>query len=822
MIRHASRLPRLPKTKVAAHRAFFTGDSSDAGSGGDSFGSFAPSKLGSGDSAPRYPHVLALPVVSRPVFPMIPTSITLRDEATIEAVEKLSNDNGYVGVFLRKKHATGVTEGGVILDKPELITDPSDLYRVGTFCQLQRFTRFQIDPNDPLKEGSEDDAPSDNPVSLWLMGHRRLNLKSIDSIGPPVDATVSHWDKLEYVGTDDTVRALSNEVVSVIREVAQMNALFRESLTWFPARIDANDPFRLADFTASVSKSASPEELQAVLEESDPEIRLHKALVLLNKEKEVAKLQQEISSKVEEKMSDQQRKYFLNEQLKSIKKELGMEQDDKEALMEKYRKQLAAWPEIPEEVQETIDSELEKLSTLEKNSSEFNVTRSYLDWLCGVPWGKTANENYDIEVARKVLDRDHYGLQDVKDIILQFIAVGKLKGSVQGKILCLAGPPGVGKTSVARSVADALGRDFFRFSVGGLSDISEIKGHRRTYVGAMPGKLIQCLKSTGSMNPLVLIDEIDKLGSGYRGDPASALLEVLDPSQNSSFRDHFLDVPVDISKVLFMCTANDLDRIPGPLLDRMEIVRLSGYDFPEKVAIAEQYLVPKSMGESGLMVKTEMDEEDSADKDLSPLATYTHADSVADSVAIHKSAIESLVRWYAREAGVRNLAKHVDKITRKLALQVVAEEEGVVLNEKSSRKSDEWEVTEDNLADYVGKPIYTSDRLYEKDPLPAGIVMGLAYTSVGGSALYIETQAIRRGLDEDGKRRGGGSIKVTGQLGDVMKESSSIAYTVARTELAQSGNTFYDENDVHMHVPEGKIFCFSWDKFLASLTLNFD
>ena len=282
-------------------------------------------------------------------------------------------------------------------------------------------------------------------------------------------------------------------------------------------------------------------------------MRLQKALVLLTKEREVAKLQQEISAKVEEKMSETQRKYFLTEQLKSIKKELGMERDDKDALIEKYREKLAKYPEVPEEVMEVIEQELEKFSTLEKNSPEYNVTRSYLDWLVGVPWGTLTEENFDIQAARKVLDRDHFGLDDVKDTILQFIAVGKLKGTVQGKILCLAGPPGTGKTSIAKSVADALGRDFFRFSVGGLSDVSEIKGHRRTYIGAMPGKLIQCLKTTESMNPLVLIDEIDKLGAGYRGDPASALLEVLDPSQNSTFRDHFLDVPVDISKVRATC-----------------------------------------------------------------------------------------------------------------------------------------------------------------------------------------------------------------------------------------------------------------------------
>lgn len=332
----------------------------------------------------------------------------------------------------------------------------------------------------------------------------------------------------------------------------------------------------------------------------------------------------------------------------------------------------------------------------------------------------------------------------------------------------------------------------------------------------MPGKIIQCLKSTGSTNPLVLIDEIDKLGRDYRGDPASALLEVLDPSQNSTFRDHFIDVPVDISKVLFMCTANELDRIPGPLLDRMEVIRLSGYDVPEKLEIAEKYLVPKSMVNSGLMVKQDFSEEKKEDEDadsegtnkmdpLAPLPTYHLAEGVPPSLSIHRSALESLVRWYCREAGVRNLSKKIEKITRLLSLQVVAEEEGAQLTEKSKRKSDTWEVSSDNLHEYVGKPIFTSDRLYEKDPLPHGIVMGLAWTSMGGSALYIETQGIKRGLDAEGKPRGGGTLKVTGQLGDVMKESTQIAYTVARARLAEIApdNSFFDDTDVHMHVPEG-------------------
>lgn len=344
----------------------------------------------------------------------------------------------------------------------------------------------------------------------------------------------------------------------------------------------------------------------------------------------------------------------------------------------------------------------------------------------------------------------------------------------------------------------------------------------------MPGKLIQCLKQTGTTNPVVLIDEIDKLGNGYRGDPANALLEVLDPSQNSNFRDHFLDVPVDISKVLFICTANELERIPGPLLDRMEVIRLSGYDLPEKVAIAEQYLVPKSLRESGLMYdpdepKPSDDKEsdnqeggqDTAEASTTeaevvvakgtPLENYVHSDGVPESLKLTNGAITSLARWYAREAGVRNLAKYIDRITRKLALQVVAEDEGASLTEKSSRKSDTWEISEKNLSEYVGKPVFTSDRLYEDGPLPNGIVMGLAYTSMGGSALYIEAQRVARGVDAEGKPRGGGVLKVTGQLGDVMKESSQLAYTVARARLLKSrpDYDFFDTNDVHMHVPEG-------------------
>jgi len=871
---------RKPNHLPAIHDyRFFSNDTNNSGSDDDSnnsngggendsskdIGSFPaiipskiPSKMGYGDEAPRMPHVLALPVTNRPLFPGVVTSITLTEPATIDALEQLQRENNgnnvYISAFLRKKNPTGVSEGGVLLPTPEVITDASELYSVGTFVQIHRLTRgvgsgsVSSQPNsvagsssagafaddtsghpdgDPVAGGEHSSSSAgeeSSAASVLLLAHRRVNLMSVDSLGPPIDVTISHWPRLDYTGPmsspDDTIRALINEILSTVREVAQINPLFRENVQFFSGRLDTNDPYRLADFAASVcSAGSNPEDLQAVLEEKDPEMRLHKALVLLSKEREVSKLQQEIQSKVEEKMSESQRRYFLTEQLKSIKKELGMERDDKEAVIEKYRKQLAEYSNIPEEVNKTIEAELEKLSSLEMNSSEYSVTRNYLDWLCGVPWNVTSDENFDIQDARQVLDRDHYGLEDVKDTVLEFIAVGKLKGSVQGKIICLSGPPGTGKTSIAKSVAEALGRKFYRFSVGGLSNVSEIKGHRRTYVGAMPGKIIQALKKTGTFNPVILIDEIDKLGHGHQGDPASALLEVLDPSQNASFVDHYLDEPVDISKVLFMCTANELERIPEPLLDRMEVIRLSGYDFPEKVAIGEQYLVPKSMRDNGLLKEkvddVEVETEKAAKVNIStsldaieiktPLGTFVQSEKVPPNIGIAKDAIESLVRWYAREAGVRSLSKFIDKITRKLALQVVAEGEGAELTKKSTRKSESWTVTDRNLEDYVGKRIFTSDRLYEKDPLPDGIVMGLAYTAMGGSALYIETQGIKRGLDEDGKPRGGGSLKATGNLKDVMKESSQIAFTVARARLADIDptNDYFDKTDIHMHVPEG-------------------
>ncbi|KAG9654989.1 ATP-dependent protease La, partial [Aureobasidium melanogenum] len=468
---------------------------------------------------------------------------------------------------------------------------------------------------------------------------------------------------------------------------------------------------------------------------------------------------------------------------------------------------------MPEPVKKVFDEEINKLAHLEPAASEFNVTRNYLDWLTQIPWGKRSAETFGIKNAMKVLDEDHHGLKDVKDRILEFIAVGKLRGTVEGKILCMVGPPGVGKTSIGKSIARALNRQYYRFSVGGLTDVAEIKGHRRTYVGALPGRIIQALKKCQTENPLILIDEVDKIGRGHQGDPSSALLELLDPEQNGSFLDHYMDVPVDLSKVLFVCTANMTDTIPRPLLDRMEMIELSGYVADEKMAIAERYLSPAAKELSGL-------------KDV--------------DVEIEKEAIAELINKYCRESGVRNLKKQIEKVYRKSALKIIqdlgedafAEEkaltpEGKEAQEAAAKDTSDVKdtpqdiekettetprvalsvppsvnvrVTKDNLKDYVGPPVFTADRLYETTP--PGVAMGLAWTSMGGAALYVET-ILESALSAQSRP----SLERTGNLKAVMKESTSIAYSFAKGFLAQRfpENKFFEHARVHMHCPEGAV-----------------
>jgi ATP-dependent Lon protease len=513
-----------------------------------------------------------------------------------------------------------------------------------------------------------------------------------------------------------------------------------------------DDPGRLADFSASLT-TAEGHELQKVLAEFDVRRRIDRTLVLVKREVELSKLQQKITKQIEEKMSAHQREFFLREQLKAIKKELGLEKEGKVSEIERFQERLTS-RKLNAEAAQVVEEEMEKLKILEPMSPEYTVTRNYLDWLTVLPWGVTSQDSYDLQEARRILDRDHHGLEDVKQRIIEFLAVGKMKGDIAGSILCLVGPPGVGKTSVGMSIASALGRRFYRFSLGGMRDEAEIKGHRRTYIGALPGKFIQALKTAGTSNPVIMLDEIDKIGASFHGDPASALLEVLDPEQNTAFRDHYLDVPFDLSNVLFVTTANQLDTIPSPLLDRMEVIRLSGYILEEKTEIARRYLIPKALRQHGLS---------------------------EGQVVVQRQALVKIIESYAREAGVRSLEKHIRKIMRKAALEF------------SERSKKRLVVTQRNVESLLGKPVFTEEELLDARP---GVVTGLAWTSLGGATLQIEATAVATAQK---------GFKQTGQLGEVMVESSHIAYSYVMAHLRELGaeSDYFDKHFVHLHVPAG-------------------
>jgi ATP-dependent Lon protease len=501
--------------------------------------------------------------------------------------------------------------------------------------------------------------------------------------------------------------------------------------------------------------SSTREELQEVLEMFPIRERLELVLSLLKKELEMVKLQNKISKQVEEGIADHQRHFFLREQMKQIQKELGLLKDDRTAAVDKFRERLETRT-LPEEAAERINEELDKLSVLETGSSEYGVTRNYVDWLTSLPWGIYGEDNLDLPRARGILNDDHDGLDDVKDRILEFLAVGQLKGEIGGSIILLVGPPGVGKTSIGRSVARAVDRPFYRFSVGGMRDEAEIKGHRRTYVGAMPGKFIQAIRYTKVSNPIIMLDEVDKIGASYHGDPASALLEVLDPEQNAEFLDHYMDVRFNLGKVLFICTANQLDTIPKPLLDRMEVIRLSGYITEEKLKIARNHLVPKQLEKNGL----------------------TTAD-----IVYAEDAVRAIIEGYAREAGVRRLEQKIGSIARKSAIRLLDGCDKPI------------QVDHNLVQELLGKPDFRD----EKPQSGVGIVTGLAWTAMGGATLDVE--AVRVGI---GKPDQEPRIELTGSLGDVMKESAKIAFSYVRSQCdALCGNPDCLSGTIHLHVPEG-------------------
>ena len=666
-------------------------------------------------------HLPILPLRPRPAFPGL--LIPLLDNGPLQ-----------LAALDRALESPSQAIGLVLVQQLEESDSPDNLHQVGVAGKI-------------LKVINRDEESAHFLVNCL----ERFTIEEAHRADGYLSARVTYRFGAE-LSVNPELKAYSMAIIGTLKELVQINPLYSEEIKLFLNRSSLDDPGRLADFAANLT-STDGQELQQILATFEVRKRIDRVLVLLKKELEVSRLQTRINKQIEEKISKQQREFFLKEQLKAIKKELGLEKEGKTAEIEKFEERLKKL-KLNDEAQKTVDEELEKLRLLEPNSPEYTVTRNYLDWLTILPWGRFTKDSYNLEKARKVLDRDHFGLQDVKDRILEFIAVGKMKGDISGSILCLVGPPGVGKTSIGHSIAAALGRKFYRFSLGGMRDEAEIKGHRRTYIGAMPGKFVQAMKSADSGNPVLMLDEIDKIGASFQGDPASALLEVLDPEQNASFRDHYLDVPYDLSNVLFVCTANQLDTIPAPLLDRMEVIRLSGYILEEKLEIAKRYLIPKALTAHGL---------------------------TKGQVAIAKPALAAIIDGYAREAGVRNLENRIRRIMRKAAMAFA---EG---------RTEKITIRKQDLVEYLGQPLFAPEEVFEG---VAGVVTGLAWTSMGGATLQIEATAM------PSKAKG---FKQTGQLGKVMVESSEIAYSYVMAHLENYGAEpdYFDHHFVHLHVPAG-------------------
>jgi ATP-dependent Lon protease len=661
-----------------------------------------------------------LPIRPRPVFPGVPIPLEMGPEQA--------------PIIQHAIEYAAKTVGIVLVKDPNGNESPENLYRVGVAAKILR----------AFSGESETTAILVNCIE-------RFTIEEIKKTEFGMTANVKYQVPAE-LNVNEELKAYSMAVITTLKELVKLNPLQSEAIKMFLSRSTFDDPGKLADFSANLT-TASGAELQEVLETFDIRNRIDRVLVLLKREVEISKLHVEINKQIQERISGQQREFFLKEQLKAIKKELGLEKEGKTTEIEKFQERLKEL-KLNSEAQKAVEDEMDKFQLLEPHSPEYTVSRNYLDWLTSLPWGKFSQDSFDVDKARKILDRDHYGLADVKDRILEFIAVGKLKGDISGSILCLVGPPGVGKTSVGKSIADALGRHFYRFSLGGMRDEAEIKGHRRTYIGALPGKFLQAMKTVATQNPLIMLDEIDKIGASFQGDPASALLEVLDPEQNNSFRDHYLDVPFDLSNVLFVATGNQLDTIPRPLLDRMEVIRLSGYIAEEKIEIARRYLIPKTIKSHGLK---------------------------EGQFSIRKDALKLIIENYAREAGVRNLENLIKKIARKAVMEIVQGVKTKIVIQKQQLES------------YLGKPAFAADEMFENIP---GVVTGLAWTSMGGATLQIEATAV------SSKNKG---FKQTGQLGSIMVESADIAYSYIMAQLKNYGvkQDFFDERFVHIHVPAG-------------------
>ncbi len=608
-----------------------------------------------------------------------------------------------------------------------------DIYEIGTVAMVHKMIKVP-----------------DGTLRILVQGLQRVRLEERVSTSPYL---VGRFETVPDTGADTPeVEALTRNVQGLFDRIIALAPYLPEELQLAAANVD--DPSALAHLVASTLRSIKTSERQELLETADVGQRLRHITAILNRELEVFELSSKIQTQVQSEMEKGQREYFLRQQLKAIQQELG-EGDPEQAEALELRQRLAEVT-LPEEAAKAAERELGRLERLPPAAAEYGVIRTYLEWILTLPWGKVTVDDLDLEHARKVLDRDHFDLEKVKDRIIEYLAVAKLRNEVSGQILCFVGPPGVGKTSLGQSIARALGRKFIRMSVGGVRDEAEIRGHRRTYIGSMPGTIIRSLRDAESTNPVILIDEIDKMGVDFRGDPASAMLEVLDPEQNRTFRDHYLDLPFDLSKVLFICTANTVDTIPGPLLDRMDMIALSGYTEEEKLGIAKRYLLPKQLAANGLK-RTQLE--------------------------ISAPVLRTIIREYTREAGVRNLERRIADVCRKAATRI------------AKGHTEKARISDDQLREWLGARRFSGE--VRKRTSAPGVATGLAYTAAGGDVLFIEATAYS----------GKGELHITGQLGEVMQESAQAALSWVRSHTGELGieEDWFAQHDIHIHVPAGAI-----------------
>jgi len=662
-----------------------------------------------------------LPLRGLTVFPQVIMHFDVGREKSIKALDQAMLNNQLIFLVAQKDAKN---------DSPSA----SEIYNIGTISRVKQLVKL----------------PGNN-IRVLIEGVARAEIIEYTQEEPFFMVEVVEKPSLPGKSTKAVKEALKRKIMQAFEEYSKLSG--RISPEMFIAIAELEDPGQICDMIAS-SMFLKVEQKQEILSEFEVDVRMEKLLTILVRENEILEIEKDISMKVRQQIDKAQKEYYLKEQMKAIQNELG-DKEGTEAEADEYKERMKNI-NFPDEVKEKINKELNRMSKMHPASAEVGVIRTYLDWLFDLPWDKKTDEVIDLKRAEEILNEDHYGLEKVKERILEYLAIRKLKKDLKGPIICLVGPPGVGKTSIARSIAKAINRNYVRMSLGGVRDEAEIRGHRRTYVGAMPGRIIAAMKQAGSINPLILLDEIDKLSSDIRGDPAAALLEVLDGEQNFAFRDHYLEVPYDLSDVMFLTTANNLETIPRPLLDRMEVISIPGYTEEEKFHIAKRHLIPKQIEAHGLAKK---------------------------SLSINDNAIKDIIVCYTREAGVRNLEREIGSICRKAA-KIVADE-----NKKTVR------VTQSNLEKFLGKKKFRYDKANEKDEV--GIATGLAWTPVGGDTLSIEVNVMP----------GKGKLELTGQLGDVMKESAKAAMSYIRSRANELGlkKNFHNEYDIHIHIPEGAV-----------------